>query len=65
MIQFSIFALHALNTLRLRVHVGLADVKDCVRLGHVNQPLQGLADVVHDTLVLGLVVRGQPGPDNE
>ena len=59
------FLSNALDTLWFGVHVGLADVKDCVRLGHVNQPLQGLADVVHHTLVLGLVVRGQPGPDNE
>ena len=53
---------HSLNTfcLGLGLRVGLADVEDGVRLRDVDQPLQSLADVV-DTLVLGLVIRGQPG----
>jgi len=51
---------HSLNTFRLgvRLRVGLADVEDGVGLRDVDQPLQSLADIV-DTLVLGLVIRGQ------
>ena len=57
---------HSLNTFRLgvRLRVGLADVEDGVGLRHVDQPLQSLADIV-DTLVLGLVIRGQSGRERE